>query len=526
MSEYRVWGIRLPLGKAREANLRRALARALDVRIESVGPLSVVRKSLDARGRKRAPSWVFTVDCALTDRPKRQPPGVRVGPVPERPRATAAEDDRLRGLDTVVVGTGPAGLFAARALIAHGASVTVLEQGPPLEDRVAAVRDLWRAGALSGDANVQFGEGGAGTFSDGKLTTRIKDPLASAVLTSFVEAGAPEAILTEAHPHLGTDGVRRVVRALRTQLEARGAVFHFRRTVLSVTSSEAGFRIETTGGAVRAGAVFLAAGHSSRPLFRSLIAEGVPFRPKGLAVGVRVEHPQPWADVCQYGRFAGHPDLPASEYFLTFKDAASNRGVYSFCMCPGGVVVNSASEPDGIVTNGMSMSHRASGRANAGIVVTVSPDDFGRDPLAGIAFQEELEKRAFVLGGGGYAAPAQRIRTFLDGGVDGEPLQTTFKPGVRAVDLNGFFPHWIQEPLERAFLHFDRKMPGFVENGVMLAPETRTSSPLQVERGEDGCAKGFPGLCLVGEGAGWAGGIVSSAVDALRCVESFVERLA
>ncbi len=526
MSDYRVWGIRLPLGKAREANLRRAIARALDVRIEAIGTLAVVRKSLDARGRKRPPSWVFTVDCALSDRPKRRPPGVRVGPVPERPRATAARDDRLHGLNAVVVGTGPAGLFAAWALMAHGASVTVLEQGPSLEERVAAVRDLWRAGTLSGDANVQFGEGGAGTFSDGKLTTRIKDPLASDVLSSFVDAGAPEAILTEAHPHLGTDGVRRVVRALRAQLEARGAAFHFRRTVLAVTRTGAGFRVETTGGAACVDAVFLAAGHSSRPLFRSLIAEGVPFRPKGLAVGVRVEHPQPWADACQYGRFAGHPELPASEYFLTFKDAASGRGVYSFCMCPGGVVVNSASEPDGIVTNGMSMSHRASGRANAGIVVTVSPDDFGRDPLAGIAFQEELEKRAFALGGGGYVAPAQRIVTFLSGGVDGDPLQTTFRPGVRAVDLRGFFPDWIQEPLARAFLHFDRRMPGFIENGVMLAPETRTSSPLQVERGDDGCAKGMPGLCLVGEGAGWSGGIVSSAVDALRCVEAFVERRA
>ncbi len=523
MGNYRVWGIRLPLGKANEENLRRALARALDVRIEAVGRLSVIRKSLDARGRKRPPSWVFTVDCALSGRPKRRPPGVRVGTVPERHRTTVAEDQRLRGLNAVVVGTGPAGLFAAWALTAHGASVTVLEQGPPLEERITAVRDLWRAGTLSGDANVQFGEGGAGTFSDGKLTTRIKDPLASAVLSAFVDAGAPESILTEAHPHLGTDGVRQVVRALRAQLAARGTVFQFRRTVLSVVRSGGGYSLESTGGTVPADAVFLAVGHSSRALFKALIAEGLPFGPKGFAVGVRVEHPQPWADACQYGRFAGHPDLPASEYFLTFKDAATGRGVYSFCMCPGGVVVNSASELDSLVTNGMSMSHRASGRANAGIVVTVSPDDFGRDPLAGIAFQEDLERRAFTLGGGGYVAPAQRIRSFLSGSVDDGPLQTTFRPGTRPVDLRGFFPDWIQDPLTRAFLHFDRKMPGFIENGVMIVPETRTSSPLQVERGEDGCARGFPGLCLVGEGAGWSGGIVSSAVDALRCVGSFVE---
>ncbi len=333
-------------------------------------------------------------------------------------RAAIPEDKSLEGLDAAVVGTGPAGLFAASALAARGAAVTVLEQGPPLEDRVSAVRNLWRAGALSGDANVQFGEGGAGTFSDGKLTTRIKDPLVAVVLSRFVGAGAPETILSEAHPHLGTDGVRRVVRAMREQLETCGTAFQFRRTVLSVRRSGAGYEVETGDGRARADAVFLAVGHSSRPLFRSLMAMGVPFRPKGMAVGVRVEHPQSWADACQYGRYAGHPDLPPSEYFLTFKDGPTGRGVYSFCMCPGGVVVNSASEPDGLVTNGMSMSHRASGRANAGIVVTVEPRDFGGDPLRGVAFQEDLERRAFLLGGGGYRAPAQRIRPFLDGRSD------------------------------------------------------------------------------------------------------------
>jgi uncharacterized FAD-dependent dehydrogenase len=523
MTDYRVWGIRLPLGKGGDEHLRKTLARMLDVRIEAIDSLSVVRKSLDARGRKRPPSWVFTVDCTLLNRPGRRPPGVRVEPVPATRRAAIPEDKSLEGLDAAVVGTGPAGLFAAAALAARGATVTVLEQGPPLEDRVSAVRNLWRAGALSGDANVQFGEGGAGTFSDGKLTTRIKDPLVAVVLSRFVGAGASETILSEAHPHLGTDGVRRVVRAMREQLEARGAAFQFRRTVLSVRRSGAGYEVETGDGRARADAVFLAVGHSSRPLFRSLMAMGVTFRPKGMAVGVRVEHPQSWADACQYGRYAGHPDLPPSEYFLTFKDGPTGRGVYSFCMCPGGVVVNSASEPDSLVTNGMSMSHRASGRANAGIVVTVEPLDFGGDPLRGVVFQEELERRAFLLGGGGYRAPAQRIRSFLGGRSDEAPLKTTFKPGVSAVDLRGFFPPWIEGPLARAFVRFDRTMPGFIEYGVMLAPETRTSSPLQVERGEDGCARGFPGLCLVGEGAGWSGGIVSSGVDALRCVEVFAK---
>jgi uncharacterized FAD-dependent dehydrogenase len=223
-------------------------------------------------------------------------------------------------------------------------------------------------------------------------------------------------------------------------------------------------------------------------------------------------------DRCQYGRFAGHPDLTPAEYFLTFRDEDTGRGVYSFCMCPGGLVVNSASEEGRLVTNGMSMSHRASGFANAGIVVTVTPADFDGDPLRGLAFQEELEARGFEAGGGGYRAPAQSAAAFLEGRLDPDPLRTSFRPGIRNANLRGFFPGWIEGPLVRALARFDRALPGFVERGVLLAPETRTSSPLQAVRGESGECAGFPGLLLTGEGAGWSGGIVSSAVDALRVV--------
>jgi hypothetical protein len=521
MIRLRVSGIELPLGKSSEEDLRRALVRALGVRTDHIRSLSVAKKSLDARRGRKSPVWVLTADLDLLERPSRTAKGLRVGDVPAAPsiRRTAGRD--LAGLRAVVVGTGPAGLFAALALSERGAIVQVLEKGPPLQDRVAAVRDLWRLGRLSPEANVQFGEGGAGTFSDGKLRTRVKDPLAPAVLSAFVECGAPPGILEDAHPHLGTDGVRAVVKRMRERLEGASVRFCFRETLCHVERAGAGYELVSSSGRHPADAAFLAVGHSSRALFRSLTAAGVPSRSKGFAVGVRVEHPQAWVDERQYGRFAGHPELPAAEYFLTYQDGPSGRGVYSFCMCPGGLVVNSSSEPGLLVTNGMSLSNRASGFANAGIVVAVAPGDFGGEPLRGIEFQESLERRGYEAGGGGYAAPAQSVGAFLDGTLDPAPPRTTFRPLVRAANLRGLFPSWVEEPLVRALRHFGRILPGFVEQGVLLAPETRTSSPFQVERSEDLSVRGFPGLYLVGEGAGWAGGIVSSAVDALRCVEAF-----
>ncbi len=518
----RLWGLKVPLGgSADEEALRRLAAEALGIRIESLSVLRIVRKSLDARRGRRIPVWVFTVDLEMRDRPTRNAGGLRLGPIPDPPAASTAPARNLEGVRAVVVGTGPSGLFAAETLAVRGASVTVLEQGPALEERVSAVAGLWRAGDLYPDANVQFGEGGAGTFSDGKLTTRIKDPLCREVLTRFVEAGAPEFILEEAHPHLGTDGVRRVVRTMRGQIEGLGARFYFRRPVLDLVPQAGGWRLSTSDGPLDADVVILAIGHSSRGILRRLVHLGVPFRAKGFAVGVRAEHPQDWVDRRQYGKFAGHPDLRAAEYFLTFRDEETGRGVYSFCMCPGGLVVNSASEAGRLVTNGMSMFHRASGFANAGIVVTVRPEDFGADPLKGLAFQEDLEARGYDLGGGGYRAPAQSAAAFLENRTDPHPLKTSFRPGTRNANLRGFFPEWVEGPLTRALARFDRIMPGFVERGVLLAPETRTSSPMQVVRSDSADPPGFPGLLLAGEGAGWSGGIVSSAVDALRVVEAW-----
>ncbi len=522
--KLRVRGIELPLGRTSESKLREAVVRCLGLRVETLLSIEVVRRSLDARKARSRPAWVYTLDIDCSGRPVRKPRGVSWGSVPERPLPQPTTGDALKGLDVMVVGSGPAGLFSALHLSLNGADVTVIEGGPPMKDRVASVAKLWRRGELNPEANVQFGEGGAGTFSDGKLRTRVKNPKARNVLEAFVLAGASSSILEEAHPHLGTDGVRKVVRGLRAAIETAGASFRFRERLLDVKASRrGGYEVTLADGTVHSDALFMAVGHSSRVLIRRLAAIGVPFKPKGFAVGVRVEHPQKWVDLRRYGAYAGHPDLPPAEYILSFK-APSGRGVYSFCMCPGGLVVNSASEEGRLVTNGMSMSGRLSGMANSAIVVTVSPADLGEGLFNGFAFQEQLERRAFELGGGGYYAPAQSVRAFIDGRVDEKLPRTTFKPGARPVNLRGFFPGWIEDSLSAALLRFDRRMPGFIAEGLLLAPETRTSSPLQVVRSSDDLSvQGFPGLYLVGEASGRSGGIVSSAVDALCCVEAFVQ---
>jgi hypothetical protein len=449
---------------------------------------------------------------------KALPAGLRVVPL-ETPSSLTARAGRGVGLSAVVVGSGPAGLFAAQALVAEGVEVTLLERGLPLTERVGAVARFWAGGILDPLGNVQFGAGGAGTFSDGKLTHRSRDPLARRVLEAFVEAGAPQKILTEAHPHLGTDGARTAIARMLESLEDAGTQLHFNTPLEGIEPGGKRWLARAGGRIFEADLLFLALGHSSRGTLKSLAAAGIPFRAKGFAVGVRAEHPQRWLDDRQYRGRTGTRDLPPAGYRLAFRDPVTGRGVYSFCMCPGGLVVNASSEPGHLVTNGMSLSRRDSGFANAGVVVSVGPEEFGGDPLGGIAFQEGLEEMAFRAGGGNFLAPAQTARAFVQGEEDPSLPRSTFRPGLRPARLDTLFPAWVSEPLRRALQDFDRKLPGFLREGVLIAPETRTSAPLQVVRAEDGSARGFPGLYLVGEGSGWAGGIVSSAVDALRACE-------
>ena len=515
---YRVSGLRIPHPDPDESVTVRALARALAVRIEGISDLRVLRRATDARRGVRHVCSVFTLEVDLRDRPGRFPPGLRleeIGP----PAPSRLKGSRAAGLRVVVVGSGPAGLFAAITLTKEGARVTLIEQGPSLRQRVGAIAGLWARGILDPRANVQFGAGGAGTFSDGKLTHRTRDPLARSVLQTFVDFGAPERILRDAHPYLGTDGARKVIAQMLGFLQESGVQIVFGTRAAVPKPEGRGWLVEAGGASLSADMVFLAAGHSARDLLRALAAAGVPFRSKGFAVGVRAEHPQEWLDACQYRGRPGTLGLPPADYRLSFQDAATGKAVYSFCPCPGGMVVNAASEEGGVVTNGMSLSAKASGWGNAGIVVEVSAGDLHPDPMAGITFQESLEREAFRMGGGTYAAPAQTAGAFLAGCMDASLPRSTYRPALRAARLGDLFPPFVAAPLGRALRDFDRKIPGFVERGLLIAPETRTSCPVQVVRAEDGSAEGFPRLYLIGEGSGWSGGIVSSAVDSLRICE-------
>ena len=432
----------------------------------------------------------------------------------------------------VIVGAGPAGLFAALLLAEAGARPILLERGDCVENRQADVRRFWESGVLDPRSNVQFGEGGAGAFSDCKLNTGTRDPRHRYILHRLVEFGAPEEILTDARPHVGTDRFHTVLQNLRAHLLRCGADIRFRHQLTALTLD---------GGAVSAVTVaspegeytlpcrrlLLAPGHSARDTFEMLHRLGVPMEPKAFAVGVRIEHRQRDIDAVQYGAFAGHPALPASSYKLSCH-LPDGRGVFSFCVCPGGQVVAAASEAGRLVTNGMSEFARDGENINGGLLVSVTPDDFGGEgPLAGVAFQRRLEEAAFAAGGGDYAAPAQKVGDFLRRMPSSAAGAVTpsYLPRVRWTSLDECLPPFVAESLRAALPLLDQKLPGFAaEDAVLTAVESRSSSPLRILRG-DGGESAIAGLYPCGEGAGYAGGILSAAADGMRQAEAILTTL-
>lgn len=535
----RLTELRLPLDHSPQA-LAHAICERLNISPDALEHYSVFKRGHDARKRV-AIKLVYAVDCTVKDEatvlaryraahPKDN--HVQLSPNMEwvPPITNGAELAAQPGYKRpIIIGAGPCGFMAALVLARMGLRPLLLERGKVVRERTVDTFALWRRSELTPESNVQFGEGGAGTFSDGKLYSQVKDPrfLGRKVLEEFVKAGAPEDILYLAHPHIGTFRLVSMVEHIRREVEEAGGEYRFQTRVDGVVLNPQTRAVEgvrtAEGETIESDHVILAVGHSARDTFAMLQAEDVAMQAKPFSIGVRIEHPQSVIDVAQFGPSAGNELLGAAEYRLVHH-ASNGRGVYSFCMCPGGTVVAATSEEGQVVTNGMSQYSRAERNANSGIVVELRPGvDYPDDPLAGMAFQRQWERKAFEAGGGDYRAPAQRVGDFLAG----RPSTTlgdvvpSYKPGVTPTDLSKCLPDFVVEALREALPKFDRKLRGFaMEDAVMTGVETRTSSPLRIPRNEAGQSINTPGLYPAGEGAGYAGGILSASMDGIRIAEA------
>lgn len=536
MRVIRLNGLKLTLEEQEECLPAKA-ALALGVPSENIASLSVIKRALDAR-RNRPPHFVYAVKISLIDGTNLPevilPEGIRMEPFSDEPDIFTPQGRRqspeAQKLPVVVVGSGPAGLFAAYTLAISGRPVLLLERGRPVEKRAVDVRSFWEEGLLKPESNVLFGEGGAGTFSDGKLTSRTKNPYAGWVKSVLVEMGAPTAILTDAKPHVGTDRLRQVVINLRKKLISLGCDIRFEAFVTDLIIRRDEMAAVAVNGReeIRAEQVILAIGQSADDTYGILNQRGVKMEPKPFAIGLRVEHPQSLINTIQYGRWSNHPHLPPAEYFITAAVREKNRSVYTFCMCPGGQVIGCSAFPGSVVTNGMSNHKRSGEFANSAVVANVRIDDFaGRgEPLSGLAFRREWEKKAFEAGGGNYSAPAQKLSEFVQQKFSGALGRTSFMPGVKAARLSDVLPDFTVDALREGILQFNRNMPGFIsQEAHLIGVETRTSSPVRICRGSDGQSENIRGLYPCGEGAGYAGGIISSALDGIKAAKSVISAI-
>ena len=561
----RLTELKLPLDHAADA-LHHLIARTLGIAVADITGLTVFKRSFDAR--KAALMQVYIADIALAPalqaRLLQQFAGnPHILPSPDMAYHPVAQAPAHLIERPVVVGFGPCGIFAALILAQMGFKPIVLERGKKVRERTQDTWGLWRKHVLNPESNVQFGEGGAGTFSDGKLYSQIKDPrfLGRKVMQEFVKAGAPPEILMEAHPHIGTFKLVKVVENLREQIIALGGEIRFEQRVTDVLIEDGPQGRQLRGLTVlnqasgqpyelEASQVVMALGHSSRDTFAALYRRGVAMEAKPFSIGFRIEHPQSVIDRARWGRHAGHPKLGAADYKLVHH-ASNGRSVYSFCMCPGGTVVAATSEPGRVVTNGMSQYSRNERNANAGIVVGIDPRDYPTDaqafhatlgdtvsaqvapgaahhPLAGIVLQRQLESNAYVLGGSNYDAPGQLVGDFLAGKASTQlgGVEPSYKPGVLLGDLHAALPGYAIEAMREALPAFAGKIRGFdMPDAVLTGVETRTSSPLKMPRGDDFQSSNTRGLYPAGEGASYAGGILSAGVDGIRVAEALARSL-
>lgn len=519
--------VKLPFDH-KEGELNSSILTTLHITADDLVSYEIVRRGYDARNQDKI-IFVYTIDVAVRNEEsiyERFKNSTRVSPAPDTRYQFVAKAPRVVSIRPIVVGAGPAGLFAGLLLAQMGFCPIILERGKAVRERTQDTFGLWRHNRLNPESNVQFGEGGAGTFSDGKLYSQIKDPkhYGHKVLTEFVKAGAPSEILYVSKPHIGTFRLVGIVEKMRALIQSLGGEIRFQSRVekLDIIDKQVHGLFLADGQYLETSHIVLAIGHSARDTFYRLHEQGVDISAKPFSLGFRIEHPQSLIDRCRFGRHAGNPVLGAADYKLAYHHA-NGRSVYSFCMCPGGTVVAAASEIGGVVTNGMSQYSRNERNANSGIVVGVTPADYPSHPLAGIAFQRYWEEYAFKLGGSDYCAPGQRVGDFLKQqpsriwGV----VEPSYKPGVVPTDLSTTLPSYVIEAIRAAIPQFAKKIKGFaLEDAVLTGVETRTSSPIRINRGSDYQSPTVHGLYPTGEGAGFAGGILSAAIDGIVVAEA------
>lgn len=522
----RISGMKL---KLKDRDIKKAVMAELRIKETSIKNIMIRRKSLDAR-KKDDIHYIYTVDVELAEGDKiiknikKRKGGADISGSPYK-KYELPEGKIKEGKRPVVAGFGPAGMFAALVLAEKGMCPIVIERGKDVDSRTEDVEKFWNGGKFDPESNVQFGEGGAGTFSDGKLTTRIKDPRSSFVTDEFIEAGAPEEIAYEAKPHIGTDKLKGVVKNIRKKIIELGGEVRFECRLSAIESTDGRVTaVITDKGKIETDSLVLAVGHSARDTFYELAEEGITLEKKPFAVGVRIEHRQSDISRAQYGEAAKM--LPPADYMLTYTTKAG-RGVYTFCMCPGGYVVAAASEEGRLVVNGMSEYARDSENANSALLVQVGPEDFPSDNvLAGVEFQRRIEEKAFKAGGGDYSAPIQRLGDFMEGRVSEKEgdVHHSYRPGTRFADLNDVLPEFVCDSIKEAIPALGRKLSGFDSpDAIMTGAETRSSSPVRIVRDESGQSVSLKGLYPTGEGAGYAGGIVSAAVDGVRQAENIIK---
>jgi uncharacterized FAD-dependent dehydrogenase len=518
------------IGLTNNASIKEIVAKKIGIRSNLIHSCRVIRRAIDAR-RKNNICLVYHLVLDV-------PEGNKVAKkmlkekkatlwIAKKQEPIVNGELELSGRP-IVVGSGPAGFMTALELAKNGYKPILLERGKNIAQRVEDVNKFWKTGEFDPSSNVQFGAGGAGTFSDGKLTTRVNDSIMDSILKEFVDAGAEKDILIDQKPHVGTDRLRAVITRILSRIENLGGEVRYQSKVVDLIENN--HKIEgvvlENGEELKSDVVVLACGHSARDTYEMLYKKGVEIEAKSFAIGVRVEHSQKLIDKAQYGEYAGNLKLGSADYVLVYHDKETSRSAYSFCMCPGGSVIVSSSEEGGIVTNGMSMSKRDSGNANAAIVVNINTSDFANDPLAGIEFQRKYEKLAYNIVGKKYKLPAQNMTSFLN---NTEPsLDVDFTPscinGLVCSKLEDILPKFVIETLKKGLVEFGKKIKGFDQSGLVLGVETRTSAPLRIKRDEHKESISHKGLYPAGEGAGYAGGIMSAAIDGYYVAHEIIKK--